>query len=97
MQVQAKVPGLLYDQWQPDGNGLVIVMEDLRARAGLQAASTRLTCQALGLNSAQVLLEEHPAHALLPMRSPPVSRRYSHIKCRASPAALYRSASGNRV
>ncbi|KAA6417522.1 MAG: hypothetical protein FRX49_09484 [Trebouxia sp. A1-2] len=28
-------------------------MEDLRAGAGLQAASTRLTCQALGLNSAQ--------------------------------------------
>ncbi|KAL0047335.1 hypothetical protein WJX82_000891 [Trebouxia sp. C0006] len=55
-QVQAKVPDLLYEQWHPDGNGLVIVMEDLRAGAGLQAASTRLTCQALGLNSAQAVL-----------------------------------------
>ena len=56
MQVQAKVPDLLYEQWHPDGDGVVIVMEDLRAGAGLQAASTRLTCQALGLNSAQVLI-----------------------------------------
>ncbi len=54
--MQAKVPDLLYEQWHPDGNGVVIVMEDLRAGAGLQAASTRLTCQALGLNSAQVLI-----------------------------------------
>ncbi len=53
--MQAKVPDLLHEQWHPDGDGVVIVMEDLRAGAGLQAASTRLTCQAVGFNSAQVL------------------------------------------
>ncbi len=53
--MQAKVPDLLHEQWRPNGDGVVIVMEDLRAGAGLQAASTRLTSQALGLDSAQVM------------------------------------------
>ena len=54
MQVQAKVPALLLEQWQAGDSGLAIVLEDLRSPCSLQHPITRLTHQALGLNFPQV-------------------------------------------
>lgn len=56
-QVDAKVPEVLYQSWEADHDGLILVLEDLSCQANAVqdlAEITRLTHQALGLNFAQV-------------------------------------------
>ena len=56
-QAGAKVPRMLYQHWEVDNGGLILVLEDLSCQhnaATSSAAVTRLTQQALALDSAQV-------------------------------------------